>query len=73
MTVVSISCLRFFFSACLLQVKLGQPGYKERYYAEKFDVEEPKSIDDIKKDVVSFLFFYKQLDCGDIFSHFKWF
>ncbi|XP_038973783.1 5'-3' exoribonuclease 4-like isoform X2 [Phoenix dactylifera] len=34
------------------KVKLGEPGYKERYYAEKFNIEEPKSIDDVRKDVV---------------------
>ncbi|XP_042449128.1 5'-3' exoribonuclease 4-like [Zingiber officinale] len=34
------------------QVKLGEPGYKERYYTEKFGVQEPKLIDNVKRDVV---------------------
>lgn len=37
----------------VFQVKLGEPGYKERYYAEKFGVQEPKLIDNVKRDVVS--------------------
>jgi hypothetical protein len=39
-----------------LQVKLGEPGYRVRYYAEKFKEEaELKPIDQVQRDVVSFL------------------
>jgi 5'-3' exoribonuclease 4 len=46
----------FYFALTALQVKLGEPGYRERYYAEKFREEaESKPIDQVQRDVVSLL------------------
>uniref|UniRef100_A0A0D9W034 5'-3' exoribonuclease n=1 Tax=Leersia perrieri TaxID=77586 RepID=A0A0D9W034_9ORYZ len=38
---------------CVDKVKLGEPGYRERYYAEKFKEEaELRPIDQVRRDVV---------------------
>jgi hypothetical protein len=53
-----------FFNLALtaLQVKLGEPGFKERYYAEKFKEEaESKPIDQVQRDVVSLAIEYSLL------------
>lgn len=33
-------------------MKLGEPGYKERYYADKFGCSDPVKIDETRRDVV---------------------
>jgi 5'-3' exonuclease len=36
-----------------IQVKLGEPGWRERYYENKFGARTPEQIEEIRRDVVS--------------------
>ena len=37
----------------MLQVKLGESGWKERYYSQKFEAHTEEAREQTKKDVVS--------------------
>ncbi|KAK3020390.1 hypothetical protein RJ639_046123, partial [Escallonia herrerae] len=34
------------------KVKLGEPGYKERYYSEKFGLTDPEEIDEVRRKLI---------------------
>lgn len=38
-----------------IQVKLGEPGWRDRYYEEKFGARTPEQMEEIRRDVVSIL------------------
>lgn len=39
-------------------MKLGEPGYKDRYYSEKFGISKAEDIDEVRRDLVSFLIYF---------------
>lgn len=40
-----------------LKVKLGESGWRERYYDEKFSAKTPEEMEAVRKEVVSYLIF----------------
>lgn len=38
---------------CFFKVKLGETGWKDRYYEEKFSAKTPEEREAVRRDVVS--------------------
>jgi len=55
------------------QVKLGEPGYKERYYAEKFGALGLEEIDKIRKDTVCAVSILEIICCHLLYHTQSWF
>jgi 5'-3' exoribonuclease 2 len=47
-----VSQINLFFFIFTCKVKLGEPGWKDRYYEEKFGVRDAYEIESIRRDVV---------------------
>jgi hypothetical protein len=45
--------MMFVSSMFFYQVKLGEPGWKERYYEEKFSAKSLDEMEAVRRDVVS--------------------
>ena len=41
-----------------IQIKLGEPGWRERYYEDKFGARTPEQIEEIRRHVVSIMEVY---------------
>lgn len=40
---------------------MGAPGWRERYYDEKFSAKTPEEMEAVRKDVVSYIIFHSFL------------
>lgn len=48
---VYVTIFSIFLMYCW-QIKLGVPGWKERYYEEKFEAKSSEELEEIRRDVV---------------------